>query len=84
MWWAGGAAGKVESGEMVRDAVDLREGEGAAVDHRADIARQRHMNPGERRHGARAADHLDAARADMAADVVAGGTKKGRSISYEV
>src|SRR5665213_3934362 len=56
------AAGEVEPGQMARHLVDLREGERAAVDHRADVARQSEMNAGQRRHRARAADHLHAPR----------------------
>src|SRR5215472_3997139 len=38
---AGGTPGEVEPGEMARHLVDLPEGQRAAVDHRADVARQR-------------------------------------------
>ena len=66
----GGAALDVEPGEMARDDLDLVEGQHAAVDHRADIARQRQIDAGQRRHRARAAEHLHLAGADLAADAV--------------
>src|SRR5208282_2491807 len=56
--WARRAAGEVEPGQMARDLIDLVEGQGAAIDHGADIARQREMDAGERRYRTRAADHL--------------------------
>src|SRR6266853_5710825 len=45
----GGAAFDVEPGEMARHQLDLIEGQHAAVDKGADIARQGEMHPGEGR-----------------------------------
>src|ERR1700704_5550735 len=66
----GGAALDVEPREMARDQLDLVEGQHAAIDKGADIARQSEMHPGQGRHCAGTAEHLDLAGADLAADAV--------------
>ena len=55
---------------MARDQLDLVEGQHAAIDKGADIARQSEMHPGQGRHCAGTAEHLDLAGADLAADAV--------------
>ena len=68
---AGGAARDIEPGKVARDQLDLVEGQGAAVDQRADLTRQRKGHPGQRRYRTRAAEHLHLAVADLAPDAVA-------------
>src|SRR5436190_5047001 len=63
----GGATFDVEPSEMARHQLDLIEGQHAAVDKGADVARQGEMHPGQCRYRAGTAEHLHLAGADLAA-----------------